>query len=718
MYSILLKISIFLFCLTACSSQKSSEDWSAYLADKFSSQYSKLDQITSKNVHQLKLAWQYQSDSLAADFNGQIQCNPLIIDGVLYGTTRQVNIFALDAATGKEIWTFNPFKNDQESRQGVNRGLAFWENGEQSQIMFTAGHYLCAIYAKTGQPVLSFGDSGYVSMNKDIDRDLEGIEVYATSPGIIYKDLIIQGMRAGEGAIAAPGHIRAYNVKTGKREWIFHTIPFPGEYGYETWPEDAYKYIGGTNSWAGMSLDEKRGIVYIPLGSPASDFYGGNRKGANLFGNSLLALDAESGKRLWHFQTVHHDLWDRDLPAPPNLLTLEKEDQQIDVVAQITKNGHVFIFNRETGEPFFEINELPFAKSPLWGEESWLTQPVPVKPPPFARQFFSEDSVSRLSETTWQKTRDSLKTIWSAGPFIPPSLQGSIILPGFDGGGEWGGASVDPESGIMYVASSEMPWIMRMVKKSAGLSAENSTGKIIYQNNCIICHGVNKKGDATGTFPDLTTVLERRTVTEIENILVSGKGFMPPFKHLSRAMRKSLIQYILAKEDPKTDKVTEQNENFNWATDQQKIAEQMPYVFSGYNRFVDDEGNPVIKPPWGTLNAIDLNKGEILWKIPLGELEELTQKGIPPTGTELYGGPINTAGGLIFIAATKDEKFRAIDKGSGEILWETKLPASGYATPATYSINGRQYVVIACGGGKMGTKSGNLYQAFALPENY
>jgi len=699
----------------SCSSNKSYNDWSSYLGDKHSSQYSGLDQINTKNVQQLQLAWQYQSDSLPIDFSGQIQCNPLIIDGVLYGTTRQVNIFALDAATGKEIWIFDPFKDDRTNQQGVNRGLAFWENGKQSQIMFTAGRYLYAIYARTGQPVLSFGDSGRVNMNEGLDRDLKGIETYARTPGIIYKDIIILGMSAGEGPIAAPGHIRAYNVRTGKREWIFHTIPHPGEFGYETWPKDAYKYIGGTNSWAGMSLDEQRGIVYIPLGSPAAAFYGGNRKGANLFGNSLLALDADTGERLWHFQTVHHDIWDRDLPAPPNLLTLEKDGQKIEAIAQITKSGHVFIFNRVTGEPFFEINEMPFAKSPLWGEETWPTQPIPVKPPPFARQFFTEDSISKISEETWQKTRDSLKTIWSAGPFIPSSLQGSIIFPGFDGGGEWGGASVDPEKGIMYVASSEMPWIMRMIETGSGVSGKQSKGKSIYQNNCAMCHGINKKGDATGTFPNLTTVLERKTLPEIESTLETGKGFMPPFKHLSPAMKKAVIEYVLGEEDPVTAETTEKGKNFEWSTDQYKIAEQMPYVFAGYNRFVDDDGNAVIKPPWGTLNAIDLNKGEILWKIPLGEIDTLTKKGMLPTGTELYGGPINTGGGLIFVAATKDEKFRAINKQSGQILWETKLPAGGYATPATYSVNGKQYVVIACGGGKMGTKSGNMYQAFALP---
>jgi quinoprotein glucose dehydrogenase len=715
-------ISLFRWCcivflLKSCTANQSFNNWPAYLGDKLSSQYSGLDQINTRNVQQLKLAWQYQSDSLASDFSGQIQCNPLIMDGVLYGVNRQAHIFAIDAVTGKQIWTFNPFKKKQTSQQGVNRGLAFWDNGEQSQLIFSAGNNLCAIYAKTGLPVISFADSGFVNMNEGLDRDLKGIEINATTPGIIYKDLIIQGMRTGEGPIAAPGHIRAYNVKTGKQEWIFHTIPFPGEFGYETWPTDAYKYIGGVNNWAGMSLDEKRGIVYIPLGSPSADFYGGNRTGVNLFGNSLLALDAETGKRLWHFQTVHHDLWDRDLPAPPNLLTLKQDDQKIDVVAQITKSGYVFIFNRETGEPFFEINEIPFARSPLSGEESWPTQPIPVKPPPFARQYFNEDSVSKISETTWQKTRNSLKTLWSAGPFIPPSLQGSIILPGFDGGGEWGGASVDPETGIMYVASSEMPWILRMIVTASAGSDKQSKGKSIYQNNCAICHGIDKKGDAAGTFPNLTTVLERRSLTEIETILETGKGFMPPFKHLSPAMKKSVIEYVLNKEGPVAGETIEQSENIKWSTDQYEIAEQMPYVFAGYNRFVDDDGNSVLKPPWGTLNAIDLNKGEILWQIPVGELEQLTKKGIAPTGTELYGGPINTAGGLIFIGATKDEKFRTIDKKSGKVLWETKLPAGGYATPATYSVNGKQFVVIACGGGKMGTRSSNIYQAFALPKN-
>lgn len=684
------------------TSVSNAQDWASYLGDAHSSQYSTLDQIDRENVSTLELAWTYRTKD--ATDRSQIQCNPLIIDGVLYGTTPRLKAFALDAATGKELWRFNPFAEGGGAGGGVNRGVVFWRDGADRRILYTAGPNLIALRAGTGRLVKSFGTDGVVSLREGLGRDSRKMFVSSNTPGIVYQNLIIVGTRVSESLPAAPGYVRAYDIRTGEIAWTFRTIPAPGEFGYETWPADAHTYTGGANSWAGMSIDAKTGTVYVPTGSAAYDFYGGDRHGKNLFANSLLALDATTGKRRWHFQMVHHDVWDRDLPAPPNLVTLQHEGKAVEAVAQITKSAHVFLFDRHTGEPLFPIEERPYPPSDLRGEATWPTQPLPLKPPPFSRQRFTEDDVAEITPETHASILDRLRRAKSDGQFVPPSAEGSIVFPGFDGGGEWGGAAVDPTSGIMYVNASEMPWILQMVDVST-LASDRGTrkGKMIYARHCLYCHGVDRQGDPLEIYPPLIGLKDRLTKKDTKKLLRAGQGFMPSFEHLSSGDLDAVVDYLY---DPKeTTSSASQSAN----------TDDPQYTHTGYIRFVDDKGYPAVKPPWGTLNAIDLNKGEILWKVVLGEVPELTERGLAPTGTENYGGPAVTAGGLIFIAATKDERFRAFDKDTGKLLWETQLPAGGYATPSVYSVNGKQYVVIACGGGKMGTKSGDSYRAYALP---
>lgn len=680
-------------------------EWRSYLGDPASSQFSILDQINRDNVSQLEIAWVYRTGDARSDNRSQIQCNPLIVGGMLYATSPGLKLFALDASSGEPAWVFDPFEGAEGvDSLGVNRGVVYWRDarGGEARILYTASHYLYSIDVETGRPDPGFGEAGRVDLKLGLDRDIGDMFINSNTPGIAYKDLIILGSRVSEGpGPSAPGHIRAFNVRTGKREWIFHTIPHPGEPGYETWPADAWERSGGANSWSGMSLDHGRGIVYIPTGSPAFDFYGGDRHGQNLYGNCVLALKAETGELVWYYQLVHHDLWDRDPPAPPNLVTVNHDGQMKDAVAQITKSGHVFLLDRDTGEPLFPVEEIPVQRSDLKGEASWPTQPLPVKPPPFVRQRFNEEDITDISPESHDEIRKRFTGLRTGEPFIPPSQEGTIIFPGFDGGGEWGGAAFDPESGLLYVNGNEMAWILTMVDVAERRKAAHSLGESVYAVNCAVCHGPEQEGDAQNTYPNLLSLHERFTSESLREVIESGKGFMPGFKHLPQDEKQSLVAFLLG--------------DTGAGEDAAEGGSNVVYSMTGYNRFLDQHGYPAVKPPWGTLNAIDLNAGEIRWTTTLGEFPELAAKGIAPTGTENYGGPVVTAGGLIFIAASKDEKFRAFDKQTGKVLWETVLPAGGYATPATYEVGGKQYVVIAAGGGKMGTKSGDFYVAFRLP---
>ena len=673
-------------------------DWPEYLGGPDRNHYSVLTEITPENVNKLKIAWRY-----ATPDSGQMQVSPIVIKGILYGVTASVQAFALDAATGKELWRFgDPLK----SWASTSRGVTYWQDGADQRILYTAGPNLWALDAKTGKAIPSFGDGGKVDLHTGLPAVSQNKFIISNTPGTLFEDLIIMPVRLSEGADAAPGDIRAFNVRTGKLEWTFHTIPYPGEYGYKTFPKDAYlnNYTGAANNWAGMSVDRKRGIVYVPTGSAGFDFYGGNRKGQNLFANCLLALDARTGKRIWHFQTTHHDIWDRDMPAPPNLITLNKDGKSIDAVAQITKQGYVFVFDRVTGEPLFPINEVPVAASDLKGEKAWKTQPIPSLPAPYARQSkdLTEKDISPYAENR-EELLQKFKT-YKKGFYDPPSKEGTIIFPGFDGGGEWGGAAVDPD-GILYVNSNEMAWVLTMVEKPAKEEMANaSPGEKIYLTTCASCHGVDRKGNPQSNYPTLLGIEKKRDKAFVTQIITAGKGMMPGFTALSSEQKQALVAYLFGDEKKEVG-----------ATAAASKAAQLPYGITGYNKFLDNKGLPAIGPPWGALSAINLNTGQFLWKVPFGEEPALISKGIRNTGVENYGGPVVTATGLLFIAATKDGMFRAFDKKNGKVLWETKLPAASFATPATYAVNGKQYIVLACGGTKLGTPKGNEYVAFALP---
>lgn len=702
----------FLFALavtfSACRSDKTlpeygSREWKEYLGGPERNHYSPLDQINSENVGQLKVAWEYHTMD-----SGQIQCNPIIVDGVLYGMTATTKPFAVDAATGREIWKGKSSGADNFSS---SRGVVYWADGDDKRILFSRGPWLHALDARTGEPVLSFGDSGRTSMKAGLGETAAEKMVTSNTPGTVFGDLIVMPMRLSESSDAAPGYIQAFNIKTGKLAWVFHTIPHPGEFGYDTWPKEVYKNtsVGAANNWSGMAIDRKRGIIFVPTGSAAHDFYGADRIGANLFANTLLALDAKTGKRIWHFQFVHHDILDRDAPAPPNLITVTHKGKRTDAVAQVTKQGYVFVFNRETGEPLFPIEEKPMPASDVPGEKAWPTQPVPVKPAPFARQTLTEKDISPYAENR-QELIDSFRKSRSEGPFTPLSFTGTIIYPGLDGGAEWGGAAVDPE-GIMYINSNEMGWRIFLgptPAKEENVSA--SSGQSIYANHCTVCHGADKKGNPGSGYPSLLDVASRRSREFVHNIVSNGKGMMPSFPKLNDKQKDALVSYLFGEEKEEPGLAVEPG-------DKKEPAEnaKVSYSISGYTKFIDKNGLPAVGLPWGTLNAIDLNTGEYLWKIPYGEYPELQAKGIAQTGSESYGGPVVTASGLLFIAGTKDQKFRVYDKKNGQLLWETRLPAAGFATPSTYEVNGKQYVVIACGGTKLGAKGGDSYVAFALP---
>lgn len=690
--------------LSACQSKITEIDytnWSHYGGPEDGSRYSSLAQITKENVSQLEVAWTYNTGD--ATERSQIQCQPIVVNGLLYGSTPTLNVFAVNAATGEEVWRFDPFEvlGGENSWAGTNRGVSYWEDGEDKRILFGAGNWLMALDANTGAPIPSFGDQGKVDLRKGLDTEREDFLIVANAPGVVYGDLLIIGMRLSEGLDAAPGHIRAYNVRTGKREWIFHTIPQEGEPGYETWDSENIKQIGGANNWAGMTVDQERGIVFVPTGSATYDFWGGYRKGDNLYANSLIALNAQTGERIWHFQAVHHDIWDRDFPANPNLIRIQKDGNWIDAVAQISKQGMTYVFDRETGEPIWPIPETSVTNSIMPGEYSSPTQPIPTLPEPFMDMVFDENSILNLRPDWEADITSQLEGAIYGDTWAPPHPEKPIVLfPGMDGGGEWGGASFDPTSQTLYVNANQIPWIIGMTPNA---DYEN-VGKSVYTNYCGNCHGLERKGNPPA-IPSLLGVKDKYSYDSLDLLLRKGRGAMPAFNHISTENRKVLLEYLLDKAPEEGDK--QEMESL--------FSNLFPrYYMDGYKKLVTKEGLYGSNPPWGLLTAIDMNTGRKKWQVPLGEIDSLSAQGYAPTGTENYGGPVVTAGGVLFIAATKDEKIRAFDKDTGEILWQAKLPAAGHATPAIYEMNGRQFLVIACGGGK-GTKSGDAYVAFALP---
>jgi quinoprotein glucose dehydrogenase len=678
---------------------KTYNDWKVFGGGSENIHYSTLKQINRDNVNRLEVAWTY--DTGDAFSGSEMQCNPIIVDGLMYATTPKLRVIALNAVTGELRWSFDPNEKDKSPGKMRNRGLSYWTDGVEKRIYFVFRNFLYALDARTGNPVNSFGENGRVDLRQGLGRDLKEINITVSSPGVVYQDLLILGSLVSEGLPSSPGHIRAYDTRTGKQRWIFHTIPQPGEFGYKTWPENAWKYIGGVNNWCGMVVDEKRGLLFAPTGSAAFDFYGANRHGDNLFANSLLCLNARTGKRLWHFQAVKHDVWDRDFPSAPALVTVKRQGRMIDAVAQITKSGHVFVFERTTGKSLFPIEYRKVSTSGADGEKLADTQPLPLLPEPFARQKLTEENLTKRTPEAHKAVLERFRKLRSGGQFEPPSLAGTVIFPGFDGGSEWGGAAYDPQTNLLYVNSNEMAWVLRLVERKK--ATEVSSAKNLYLSNCASCH----RSDLQGTppeFPSLVGINKRLNDVQIGSLIRKGAGRMPAFANLGDEAIQALVRYLSTGED-------------TTVTHIKTSPIDLKYTIDGYNKFLDPEGYPAVEPPWGTLNAIDLNSGKIVWKIPFGEHPALVAKGMTNTGSENYGGAIVTENGLLFIGATNlDKKFRAFDKTTGKLLWETVLPAAGNATPATYELNGRQFIVIAAGGGKSGAPSGGSYVAFALPK--
>lgn len=662
-------------------------DWAAYHGNAGGDHYSSLMQIDAANVAQLAPAWRFETGA------GGLQTTPLVIEGVLYAMTPDQKVLAVDGATGRELWR----RALPDSNLQPVRGLSYWTAGAENRLLVGAGGYLHALDPKTGASIAGFGASGRVDLRLGLDRAADKVAVALTTPATIWRDLAIVGFRTAESSPAAPGAIRAYDVRTGRLRWTFHTIPRPGQAGAETWPKDAWKTAGGANNWAGMVVDEARGIVFVPTGSAVSDFYGADRKGDNLYANSLVALDARTGKRLWHFQMVHHDILDRDPPSPPVLLTVKRNGRSIDAVAQATKHGVLFLFDRVTGKPLFPVDETAIPRSLTPGEASSPTQPMPRMPAPYARQRLNADMLTNRTPAAHDEAAKAFAELISDGPFAPLAVdKRTIVFPGYDGGAEWGGQAIARGRGILYINANDVAWTGALTKVSQDQAAAT------YQQNCASCHGIDRKGSPPN-FPSLEGVANRRLEGDIATIIMKGKGRMPGFAHLAPQMT-GLMDYLRHGDQP----------GQNAANSKEAVAR---YIFTGYRKFLDAEGYPAIAPPWGTLSAIDMNSGEYLWRIPFGEYPALTQAGQAPTGSENYGGPIVTASGLLFIGATiYDRQMRAYDAANGKVLWQATLPQSGVATPITYMAQGRQFVVIATSSARdPKAPTGSGYSAFALP---
>jgi quinoprotein glucose dehydrogenase len=707
---------LFLFSLGLPALSQTYTTWSDYGGATDSSQYSALKQIDRSNVNKLEVAWIFPTGDTNKYF-----FNPLVAGGLMYVLAKNNSIVALDAATGKQVWVH---ETDPNTKLITHRGINYWESADRSdrRLLFASNNFLQAIDAKTGKPIPSFGARGRVDLREGLGRDPKTLSlVQSTTPGRVFENLLILGSATNQGYGSAPGDIRAYDVRTGQLVWAFHTVPHPGEFGYDTWPKDAWKTGGGANDWSELSVDEKRGIVYVPTASPKYNFYGADRKGANLFGDCLLALDARTGKRLWHFQMVHHDIWDYDNATAPKLLTLRHNGKMVDAVAQVGKEGFVWVFNRVTGEPLWPIEERPVPRSDMTGEETWPTQPFPLKPPPFARQTFTEKDLSPFIDDPRERARfrDEIQSARNEGMFTPPGLGNTVEMPGNNGGANWGGAAVDPKNGTLYVVSKDLPAMLKLelenTRKASPTDSAEQQGQFIYETNCRSCHQSDRKGQPPAV-PSLADVAVRLSREEIGSIVTQGQGSMPAFAKLSSSDLDSLVAY-LSNPARATAPVPVPAAQPDAAA---KPAAETAHYVSGFGFMITSTGLSPIAPPWSSLTAYDLNEGTIKWKIPLGDVPELAAKGFKNTGSHYPKvGPVVTAGGLIF-TGTRDRKVRALDEETGNVLWEAELDSALEGIPAVYEIGGREYLVV-CAAAQAAIQPGShseirgAYVAFALP---
>jgi quinoprotein glucose dehydrogenase len=707
------------FHAAAQTKTKTYTSWTNYGGTPDASQYSSLDHINRSNVSRLAVAWKYStSDEVKYAFN------PIVVDGVMYVLAKQNSIVAIDATNGRELWVH---PTDPQGRLLTSRGINYWESADRSdrRLLFSLNNFLQEIDARTGKPISQFGNNGLVDLRTDLGRDPKSLKlVQSSTPGRVFENLIILGSATNEEYESGPGDIRAYDVLTGRLIWIFHTIPHPGELGYDTWPKDAWKTVGGANAWSGLSLDEQRGIVFVPTASPKYNFYGANRTGANLFGNCLLAIDARTGKLIWHYQMVHHDIWDYDNSTAPALLTVRHNGKLVDVVAEANKEGFVWVFNRETGEPLWPIEERAVPRSDMPGEVTWPTQPFPSSPPPFGRQSFTEKDLSPfMPAEEREQFRKEMQGARNQGLFTPPSTQNTVEMPGNNGGANFGGVAADPEHGLLYVVSKDLPAMLKLELNSSEQVATGSSpeqhGRAVFAANCRLCHGADLKGQPPA-IPSLVDVGSRLTPKEIRSIVTQGNGPMPAFSKLSDPEMDSLLAYLANPGRASAAAETKVAED--------SVAPENARYRSGFGFMFTNSGLPAIAPPWTSMTAYDLNSGTIRWKIPLGEVPELAAQGFKDTGSHFpKTGPVATAGGLIF-TGTRDRKVRAIDAQTGKIIWEMTLDAALEGMPAVYEVNGREYVVF-CAAAQATTHTHDLpghpaskapipgaYVAFALPE--
>ncbi len=675
-----------------------------YEGDAGASHYSALAQVDRSNVRELAVAWTYPIED-----NSAPGMSPLIAGRTLYLIGTGGAVVALDAATGETRW-----EQRIPDNWARDRGLLYWESddGTDRRIYVPRGEHLHALDAETGERIRTFGIDGRTDVRQGIARDSTRIRARPSSPGTVFEDLIILGSGPGEDYGSGPGDIRAFDARTGALAWVFHTIPHPGEFGHDTWEDpDAWKTAGGANAWGGISVDAERGIVYIPLGSASYDFYGADRPGANLYANAILALDARTGERLWHFQTVHHDLWDYDLAATPTLLTVRHDGRTVDAVAVAAKTGFLFVFDRVTGEPLWEIEERAMPASTMPGEQTWPTQPIPTHPEPFAVQSFTPDDINPYLP---REEQDSLRRYVASkknqGLFTPPDTMPTMQMPGNSGGANWGSTAADPENGLFYVLTKNEPTVLKLEKVVPGVASPGAfppeVGYFVYRQNCQLCHLASREGQPPMT-PSLTDVIDRLSEEEIHAVIRNGRATMPGFIDLSDEEIAAIIMYLRYPEFAPSEELIAQAEDPN-----------APVRYkTGYGYFTASIAW-AIKPPWMTMTAYDLNAGDILWQVPVGDVDSLAERGITDTGAaQLRGGPTVTAGGLIFMAAGKT--FRAYDRDTGEEIWKTVMPMSIEGIPATYEVDGRQFVVIGAGGGDFSpdaSGASRAYVAFALLE--